>query len=84
MDVTPEENYIISAAKKAYETDPFAAKAWILTAKTLYPNNFKLQVDMFVNSETSLIPKSFFQFEAYKVEKAAKNFEEAAKCFSYM
>lgn len=39
-----EENYLILKAKKAQATDPSAAKAWILTAKTLYPNNFGVQV----------------------------------------
>jgi hypothetical protein len=27
---------------------------------------------------------TFFQFEAYEIEKKAENFEEAAKCFTYM
>lgn len=44
MDLISEENYIIAQAKKARETDPYTAKAWILTAKTLYPNNFHVQV----------------------------------------
>lgn len=39
-----EENYLILKAKLAQSTDPFAAKAWILTAKTLYANNFGVQV----------------------------------------
>lgn len=42
MDV--EENYLILKAKLAQATDPYAAKAWILTAKTLYANNFGVQV----------------------------------------
>lgn len=41
-----EENYLILKAKMAQSTDPFASKAWILTAKTLYPNNFGVQVIM--------------------------------------
>lgn len=45
MDV--EENYVILKAKKAKETDPYAAKAWILTAKSLYANNFGVQVNLF-------------------------------------
>ncbi|XP_055373592.1 integrator complex subunit 10 [Condylostylus longicornis] len=59
-----EEKYIISQAQKS--ADKYTAKAWIITAKTLYPNNFDVQ------------------FEAYKLEKAAKNYSEAAKCFSYI
>ncbi|KAJ6635420.1 Integrator complex subunit 10 [Pseudolycoriella hygida] len=61
-----EENYFILKAKSAHSNDPYAAKAWILTAKTLYPNNFGVQ------------------FEAYLIEKAANNYEEAAKCLSYI
>lgn len=61
-----DENYFIKKAKLAEETDPFTAKAWILTAKSLSPNNFDVQ------------------FEVYKQEKAAKNYTEAAKCFSYI
>lgn len=61
-----DENYFIKKAKLAEECDPYTAKAWILTAKSLSPNNFAVQ------------------FEVYKQEKAAKNYAEAAKCFSYI
>lgn len=37
-----DENYLISKAKDA--ADPNTAKAMILTAKTLFPKNFKIQV----------------------------------------
>lgn len=43
MDAT-EEDYLINRAKLAQTSDPFTAKAWILAAKTLYPNNFGVQV----------------------------------------
>lgn len=45
MDLTSEENYIITQAQKVRATDPCAAKAWIITAKTLFPNNFNVQVN---------------------------------------
>lgn len=66
MDIASEENYLINKAKSAQPHDPYTAKAWILAAKTLFPNNFNIQ------------------FEAYMQEKAANNFLEAAKCFSYI
>lgn len=66
MDLSTDENYIISQAQRFRSSDPCAAKAWIITAKTLFPNNFNVQ------------------FEAYKLEKEANNYEEAAKCFSYI
>lgn len=84
MDV--EENYLISQAKLAQSTDPNTAKAWILTAKALYPNNFGVQVGSitFFDSWNSIRKIQIFQFEAYLIEKAANNYEEAAKCLSYM
>lgn len=39
-----EELYLIEKAKFTQATDPSAAKAWILAAKTLYPSNFAVQV----------------------------------------
>ncbi|XP_055693785.1 integrator complex subunit 10 [Lutzomyia longipalpis] len=66
MDVFTEEQYLISRAKSGLLKDPYEAKAWIITAKTLYPNDFGIQ------------------FEAYKLEKSENNYEEAAKCFSYI
>jgi integrator complex subunit 10 len=38
------EKYLISKSKEAQNKDPCSAKAWILTAKTLYPNDFGVQV----------------------------------------
>lgn len=43
-----EENYFIKRAKLADEqSDPYAAKAWILTAKSLSPNNFDVQFEVY-------------------------------------
>lgn len=39
-----DEDYLVVRAKQAFSTDPFSAKAWMITAKTLYPNNFAVQV----------------------------------------
>lgn len=41
-----DEDYLVLRAKQAFMVDPHAAKAWMLTAKTLYPNNFAVQVNM--------------------------------------
>lgn len=38
-----DENYFIKKAKENEQMDPCAAKAWILTAKSLSPNNFSIQ-----------------------------------------
>lgn len=39
-----DEMYIIEKSKKLRSTDPCSAKSWIITAKTLFPNNFNVQV----------------------------------------
>ncbi|KAH8303842.1 hypothetical protein KR018_011622 [Drosophila ironensis] len=61
-----EENqmYMVREAQKLRKSDPCAAKAWIITAKTLYPDAFSVQ------------------YEAYLLERDARNCEEAAKLFS--
>lgn len=42
-----EENYFIKKAKLAEPTDPYTAKAWILAAKSLSPNNFAVQFEVY-------------------------------------
>lgn len=44
MDQFPGEKYLISRAKKA--NDPNVAKAMILTAKTIFPKDFRIQVSL--------------------------------------
>lgn len=44
VDVESGEQYLIANAKKTQSSDAFASKAWIITAKTLYPNDFGVQV----------------------------------------
>ena len=39
-----DEDYVIQKAKDALQTDPIFAKSWMITAKTLYPTNFGVQV----------------------------------------
>lgn len=47
MEVLSEESYLINKAKSAQKSDPYAAKAWILAAKTLFPNNFGVQFEAY-------------------------------------
>lgn len=61
-----DEDYVLQRAKNLLLTDPITAKAWMVTAKTLYPTHFSVQ------------------FEAYIVEKNARNVKEAAKTLSEM
>jgi integrator complex subunit 10 len=46
VDISDEE-YVIQRAKSALKTDPLSAKAWMITAKTLYPNNFGVQFEAY-------------------------------------
>jgi integrator complex subunit 10 len=39
-----DEDYLVLRAKDSLKSDPFAAKAWMITAKTLFPDNFAVQV----------------------------------------
>lgn len=45
MENLPDEDYVIHRAKIALNDDPLFAKAWMITAKCLYPNNFGVQVN---------------------------------------
>ncbi|XP_060581049.1 integrator complex subunit 10-like [Ruditapes philippinarum] len=56
-----DEEWLVSRARACFKADPYAAKSWMLTARTLFPNSFNIQ------------------FEAYNLEKQAKNSKEAAK-----
>lgn len=42
-----DEDYVIGRAKSLLNVDPIAAKAWMITAKTLYPNNFSVQFEAY-------------------------------------
>ncbi|KAK4883162.1 hypothetical protein RN001_006481 [Aquatica leii] len=42
-----DEEYVVQRAKRALKIDPVAAKAWMITAKTLYPNNFAVQFEAY-------------------------------------
>ncbi|KRT82763.1 hypothetical protein AMK59_4050 [Oryctes borbonicus] len=48
-----DEEYVIQRAKNALITDPISAKAWMITAKTLYPNNFGVQFEAYRIEKTA-------------------------------
>lgn len=39
-----KEDYLIMRAKKAMPIDIYAAKSWLITAKSLFPHSAKVQV----------------------------------------
>ena len=53
-----DEEYVIYRAKVSQKHDEFSAKAWMITAKTLFPRNFAVQVvqinEVSVNFEKKL------------------------------
>ncbi|OWR42425.1 integrator complex subunit 10 [Danaus plexippus] len=48
-----DEDYIISRAKEAHKYNIYSAKAWMLTAKTLFPTNFKIQFEAYLMEKQS-------------------------------
>ncbi|CAK1603160.1 unnamed protein product [Parnassius mnemosyne] len=51
--VESDEDYIISRAKEAQKSNIHSAKAWMLTAKTLFPTNFKIQFEAYLMEKQS-------------------------------
>lgn len=39
-----DEDYLVQKAKETLATNPYQSKAWTLTARTLFPQNFDIQV----------------------------------------
>ncbi|KAF2903241.1 hypothetical protein ILUMI_02937 [Ignelater luminosus] len=60
-----DEEYVVQNAKNALKVDPVAAKAWMITAKTLYPHNFAVQFEAYK-----------IEKEAGHVKEAAKYFSD--------
>ncbi|XP_049865051.1 integrator complex subunit 10 [Pectinophora gossypiella] len=48
-----DEDYIITRAKEAQKHNIHSAKAWMLTAKTLFPSNFKIQFEAYLMEKQS-------------------------------
>lgn len=51
--VLNDEDYIIQKAKDAQKYNIHSAKAWMLTAKTLFPANFKIQFEAYLMEKQS-------------------------------
>jgi integrator complex subunit 10 len=41
-----DEEWLVSRARACFKADPYAAKSWMLTARTLFPNSFNIQVNI--------------------------------------
>lgn len=40
------EDWLVMRARSCAKTDRYAAKAWMITARTLFPRNFNIQVKL--------------------------------------
>ncbi|CAH1174144.1 unnamed protein product [Phaedon cochleariae] len=65
-----DEDYVIQRAKDSFKSNPVAAKAWVLTAKTLYPNNFAVQFEAYQ-----------IEKDAGHIKEAAKCFSDLITSF---
>lgn len=45
-----DEEWLVHRARGCLRSDVYAAKAWLLTARTLYPRNFAIQVSFAILS----------------------------------
>ncbi len=50
-DVPPrsQEEWLVYRAKACLKSDIYASKAWLITARTLFPKNYAVQVRIFRN-----------------------------------
>ncbi|XP_039607018.1 integrator complex subunit 10 isoform X3 [Polypterus senegalus] len=48
MSVQSDCDYLVKRAKDLVNEDPWAAKAWLITARTLYPSDFNIQYEMYI------------------------------------
>lgn len=56
-----KEDYLIMRAKKAMPIDIYAAKSWLITAKSLFPHSAKVQVSYtYTGSLYLIVYLSFF------------------------
>ncbi|XP_053952637.1 integrator complex subunit 10 [Anastrepha obliqua] len=65
-----DEQYLVSQAQKLRSTDCASAKAWLITAKTLYPTNFSILFEAYK-----------LERDANNLEEAAKCFSNIALTF---
>lgn len=55
-----KEEYLLSRAKEALSTDIYAAKSWLITAKSLFPHSAKIQVSFCFKSPSKNKNFNFF------------------------
>ncbi|KAK8787031.1 hypothetical protein V5799_023193 [Amblyomma americanum] len=83
-----DEEYLISMARGCQKSDPYFTKSWMLTAKTLFPENFGIQYEAYclaadsgnIKEASSYLEEMFRKFpsehrlwdEVYKIANALR------------
>ena len=74
-DTISDEEWLVSRARMCIKSDPYAAKSWMITAKSLFPHNFTIQVRLTnINLVEIKIPKKFSVCSSYKMKNRQKFF----------
>uniref|UniRef100_A0A4W3IKV1 Integrator complex subunit 10 n=1 Tax=Callorhinchus milii TaxID=7868 RepID=A0A4W3IKV1_CALMI len=53
MAAPVDTDFLVKKARELVSDDPWAAKAWLITGRTLYPTDFGIQVSMQARAEES-------------------------------
>ncbi|XP_076449243.1 integrator complex subunit 10-like [Babylonia areolata] len=72
MEGMSDVDYLVLRARKYAKTDPYASKAWLITAKSLFPSSFVIQFESYQVEKTSR-----------NVNEAAKHLEEMFRSFPH-
>ncbi|KAL8594282.1 hypothetical protein ACOMHN_000984 [Nucella lapillus] len=72
MEGLSDVEYLVLRARKYAKTDPYASKAWLITAKSLFPTSFVIQFESYQVEKAS-----------HNVNEAAKHLEEMFRSFPH-
>ncbi|KAL5019854.1 hypothetical protein ScPMuIL_002746 [Solemya velum] len=70
MDNVSDEEWLVMRSRACIKSDPFAAKAWMITARTLFPGNFTIQFESYTLEKVGK-----------NIKEAAKLLEEMFQAF---
>ena len=55
QNVLSDVDYLVNRARQYSKSDPYASKAWLITAKSLFPTSFVIQVRLGSTSMLSML-----------------------------
>ncbi|MGH0176399.1 UNVERIFIED_CONTAM: hypothetical protein FKN15_072704 [Acipenser sinensis] len=53
MSAQGDCEFLVKRARELVNEDPWAAKAWLITARTLYPSDFNIQYEMYITERNA-------------------------------